>query len=38
LAPSDKSFHGGLQRVKGKVGGFTELKDKRLSIDALMKM
>jgi len=31
-------FHGGIQRVKGKVGGFTELKDKRLSIDALMKI
>ena len=31
-------FHGGLREVKGKVDGFTELKEKRHSTDAPMRM
>ncbi|TRZ50216.1 hypothetical protein D4S03_07145 [bacterium] len=31
-------FHGGLREVKGKVDGFTELKEKRRLINALMRM
>ena len=31
-------FHGGLREVKGKVDGFTELKEKRWPANALIRV